>query len=189
MLLEAGLRRQESIELAPLIRSLERLLDDRRGLREQALDEGQEVPPQPPRIDHDVAHLLFVTPEQHGEFERLPVVDGLQLREVGLIAKTAGYDVSIYYSNASSPPSNKGDWTLAGGGVPVAFGNTKAATTSYRNHVSGGFQTVKTYVFSAQASLQAGKKVVSVTLPNNQNVVTLAMTLMAPPTRLRPVKK
>ena len=42
--LEPGPRRQESVELVPLIWSLKRCLHESDGLREQAFDEGQEVP-------------------------------------------------------------------------------------------------------------------------------------------------
>ena len=34
------------------------------------------------------------------------------IKALGLIAKTAGYDASVYYSNAGSPPSSQSGWTL-----------------------------------------------------------------------------
>ena len=58
------------------------------------------------------------------------------------------------------------DWTLNGGSAAgPADGNLIAATTQYRDTSNGGRDTVKAYLFAAQAPLTAGKTVASVTLP------------------------
>ena len=48
----------------------------------------------------------------------------------------------------------------------MAFGNTIAVTTPYRDIVgSGKTDNVKTYIYAADSALTAGKTVSSVTLP------------------------
>jgi hypothetical protein len=58
-----------------------------------------------------------------------------------------------------------GDWTLGAGAFPPPAGDTIAATTGYRNLISGGSQPVKTYIYGTSAALESGKTVASVTLP------------------------
>ena len=59
------------------------------------------------------------------------------------------------------------DWTLNGGSTPApSDGNAIAATTGYRDTSGGGRDTVKAYLFTADAALTAGKTVASVTLPS-----------------------
>ncbi|AMM22557.1 hypothetical protein AX769_19580 [Frondihabitans sp. PAMC 28766] len=59
------------------------------------------------------------------------------------------------------------DWTLNGNSVTTPTDdNTIAATTPYRDTSSGGRDTVKAYLFSADAALTPGKTVASVTLPS-----------------------
>ena len=57
------------------------------------------------------------------------------------------------------------DWTLGAGAFRPVAGNVTAATTPYRNSMSGTRQTVNTMVFEVSAALTAGKTVASVTLP------------------------
>jgi|GEM_PF-484105 len=56
------------------------------------------------------------------------------------------------------------DWTLGGGSVAVAPGDTIAVETPYRNTLNGP-ETVNTYVFATGVTLTAGKTVASITLP------------------------
>lgn len=56
------------------------------------------------------------------------------------------------------------DWTLNGGKGQLLSQNQVAATMSYRN-TSSGHENVKTYLFSARISLQAGKTLTRITLP------------------------
>ncbi|RKR72993.1 lectin [Frondihabitans australicus] len=75
----------------------------------------------------------------------------------------------ITYTDGSTQSITMGltDWTLNGGGATTpADGNTIAATTPYRDTSSGGRDTVNAYLFTADAALQAGKTVQSVTLPS-----------------------
>jgi len=74
----------------------------------------------------------------------------------------------VNYTDGSSQQISIGlsDWTLGGGAGKVAFGNTIAVTTPYRDIVgSGKTDNVKTYVYAADSALQSGKTVGSVTLP------------------------
>jgi len=57
------------------------------------------------------------------------------------------------------------DWTLNDGALTPSYGNSIAATLPYRNHGTSREQVI-TYVFYAAVSLQAGKTVASVTLPD-----------------------
>ena len=54
------------------------------------------------------------------------------------------------------------DWAT----TPAAFGNTVAATMSYRNTLSGK-QTITVYLFTTEVAIPAGKTLLSVTLPLN----------------------
>ncbi|MCU1526258.1 MAG: hypothetical protein JWP75_21 [Frondihabitans sp.] len=77
-------------------------------------------------------------------------------------------DFTVTYTDGSTQTINLGmtDWTLNGGSATAPTdGNTIAATTAYRDTSSGGRDTVKAYLFSADAALQAGKTVQSITLP------------------------
>ncbi len=59
------------------------------------------------------------------------------------------------------------DWTLNGGSQPASFGNTTAASMTYRNcqTCSSSFPAA-TYVFEANLPVNPGKTLVSVTLPS-----------------------
>jgi predicted alpha-1,2-mannosidase len=77
-------------------------------------------------------------------------------------------DFTVTYTDGSTQTVHLGltDWTLNGGSATTpADGNLIAATTAYRDTSSGGRDTVKAYLFSADATLQAGKTVQSITLP------------------------
>src|SRR5262249_22450382 len=76
-------------------------------------------------------------------------------------------NVVLTYTDRTSQTVHVGlsDWTLGAGGFPPAFGNTTAVSTDYRNGTSGNNQMVKTFIFSAATSLQAGKTLASITLP------------------------
>ncbi|MBO0840672.1 MAG: glycoside hydrolase family 92 protein, partial [Sciscionella sp.] len=76
--------------------------------------------------------------------------------------------LTITYSDGSTQAASIGfsDWTLGGGGSPIAYDNRIAATTPYRNS-AGGPQQVNTYVFAtAPIALESGKQLKSVTLPS-----------------------
>jgi predicted alpha-1,2-mannosidase len=77
-------------------------------------------------------------------------------------------DFVVTYTDGTTQTINLGfsDWTLNGGGASgPADGNTIAATTAYRDTSNGGRDTVKAYLFTADAALTAGKTVASITLP------------------------
>jgi predicted alpha-1,2-mannosidase len=59
------------------------------------------------------------------------------------------------------------DWTRANGQQPVGHGNTVAAQMPYRNFTiwGGGHDRIPTYVFAATFTLQPGKTIRSITLP------------------------
>jgi predicted alpha-1,2-mannosidase len=79
-------------------------------------------------------------------------------------------EVTLNYSDGTSQKYWLGftDWTLGGGTGSVAYGNTIAATTSYRNCPSctGGQDAVGTYVYYAGIPVNPDKTLTSVTLPN-----------------------
>ncbi len=74
---------------------------------------------------------------------------------------------TITYTDGTTQQFTLGfsDWTLNGGNTTaLAFGNTIAYTSQYRNRPNG-VENVKTYVFYVSVNLQTGKTVRSVTLP------------------------
>ena len=78
--------------------------------------------------------------------------------------------VTLHYSDGTSSVYWLGlsDWTLNGGGGTPSYGNTVAATTSYRNcpTCTGGQQTVSTNVFYTAIPVDSTKTLTSVTLPS-----------------------
>ena len=79
--------------------------------------------------------------------------------------------VTLHYSDGSTSNYWLGlsDWTLNGGSSKTpAYGNTVAASTTYRNcpGCSGGQQTVGTDVFYTAIPVDASKTLTSVTLPD-----------------------
>lgn len=70
------------------------------------------------------------------------------------------------------------DWTLGGGSVAPAPGNTIAVTTPYRNTATGRDNS-KTYVFETTITLSPGKTVVSVELPRSASPGALHVFAMA----------
>ncbi len=78
--------------------------------------------------------------------------------------------VTLHYADGSSTQFwlGQSDWTLNGGSAQPSFGNVVAVTTPYRNcdHCTGGRDSVKTNVFSSVVPVDAGKTLVSVTLPD-----------------------
>jgi predicted alpha-1,2-mannosidase len=84
--------------------------------------------------------------------------------------------LTITYTDGSTQTATLGfsDWTLGGGGAPIAFDNRIAVRTPYRNSIGGSPQTITTYVFAtAPIMLAAGKQIASVTLPSTADGGTL----------------
>jgi hypothetical protein len=92
--------------------------------------------------------------------------------KLGLLGSATNGDThgtaTITYTDGSTQQVDLGfsDWTLGGGSRPPSFGNVIAATTPYRNWLSGS-EMVDTYVLSATFSLLSGKTVASITLPTS----------------------
>jgi predicted alpha-1,2-mannosidase len=78
--------------------------------------------------------------------------------------------LTLHYSDGSTGSFYLGlsDWTLNGGGGKPSYGNTTAATTSYRNcpGCTGGQQSVSTDVFYTALPVDPSKTLTSVTLPS-----------------------
>lgn len=81
------------------------------------------------------------------------------------------------------------DWTLGGGGEPIAPSDSVAVVTPYRNTPTGQ-QTVNTYVFVTSVALTSGKTVISVTLPTtaNQGAIHIFAIAAAPTSTTRTLK-
>jgi predicted alpha-1,2-mannosidase len=99
--------------------------------------------------------------------------------------------VTLNYSDGTSSTYWLGlsDWTLNGGGGTPSYGNTVAATTSYRNCpttiCTGGQQTVSTNVFYTAVPVDASKTLTSVTLPSgsgggNEHIFSIGTSTAAP---------
>ncbi len=79
----------------------------------------------------------------------------------------AGGTVTVTYTDGSTSTfvAMFSDWTLGAGNDQPVSGNTIAASTAYRNASGNEQDKVKTYLFSIDAPLTAGKTVASITLP------------------------
>lgn len=76
--------------------------------------------------------------------------------------------VTLTYTDGTTQQAGIGfsDWTLGGGSQQPSYGNTVAVHTEYRDVRGGGKDPVGTEVFAtAPISLQAGKRLASMTLP------------------------
>lgn len=76
---------------------------------------------------------------------------------------------TITYTDGTTQAVQLGlsDWTLNGNSTTTpSDGNAIAVTTPYRDTSSGGRDTVKAYLFTADTALTVGKTVASVTLPS-----------------------
>jgi hypothetical protein len=79
-------------------------------------------------------------------------------------------DFVVNYTDGTSDTVHLGlsDWTLGGGGASgPSYGNTIAADTPYRDGTGGTPQQIHTYLFTASGSIDPGKTVKSVTLPQD----------------------
>lgn len=78
--------------------------------------------------------------------------------------------VTLTYTDGTTQQAEIGfsDWTLGGGTQQPSFGNTVAVHTGYRDVQGGGKDPVGTELFAtAPITLQAGKRLASVTLPSD----------------------
>ncbi|WP_284743127.1 GH92 family glycosyl hydrolase [Amycolatopsis sp. RTGN1] len=78
--------------------------------------------------------------------------------------------LTVTYTDGSKSTATIGfsDWTLGGGGAQPAFGNRILLSTPYRNAAGSDPQQIRTMVFGTNPiTLDAGKTVASVTLPDN----------------------
>jgi Glycosyl hydrolase family 76 len=75
--------------------------------------------------------------------------------------------LTITYTDGTTQTASLGftDWTSG----TLSFGNAIAAAMSYRNSVGGSSQQLATMVYTTNITLQPGKTVASVTLPNGAN--------------------
>jgi predicted alpha-1,2-mannosidase len=95
-------------------------------------------------------------------------------RQLGFLGSASGGNsqglATLAYSDGSTARYWLGlsDWTLGGGGGAVAFGDTDAVRTTYRNcnHCTGGRDNVDTHLFADVLPVDAGKTLTSVTLPS-----------------------
>jgi len=76
---------------------------------------------------------------------------------------------AIAYTDGSTQTYQIGfsDWTLDGGRSHPAFDNQIAATLPYRNHRDDQQSNTRTYLFTAAVTLQPGKTLARVSLPNS----------------------
>ncbi|MFJ4918684.1 GH92 family glycosyl hydrolase [Streptomyces sp. NPDC088725] len=96
--------------------------------------------------------------------------DATKLSVLGSAAEgSASGTATLTYADGTTQQAEIGfsDWTLGGGSEEPSFDNTVALHTTYRDVQGGGTDQVGTDVFAtAPIALQAGKQLVSVTLPD-----------------------
>ena len=99
----------------------------------------------------------------------------INLLATGVNGNQLGQVFKVTYSDGSSSTftQNLSDWF-----TPQNFsGETKAMTMPYRDNAQGQKDNRTFYLYQYTFALVANKTVVSVTLPNNRNVVVLAASL------------
>jgi outer membrane protein assembly factor BamB len=97
---------------------------------------------------------------------------GLSLNILGAATSGPGWGpATINYSDGTTQPFTLAfsDWTLNGGGATPYPGNTLVATTAYMNTSGAMVTTSHPSVFSVSEPIQAGKPIVSLTLPPEVN--------------------
>ena len=106
--------------------------------------------------------------------QTIPLAVPVGATKIGLLGSAsnadvtgAGGTVTVTYTDGSTSTftAKFGDWTLGAGDNPPVAGNTTAVTTTYRNASGNQQDKTKTYVFSVDAPLTAGKTVASIELP------------------------
>ncbi|MBV9795780.1 MAG: hypothetical protein JO016_17780 [Actinobacteria bacterium] len=93
-----------------------------------------------------------------------PVAGATELGVIGSASNgPSSGTMTLHYTDGSTQSATLGftDWTAGS----ASFGNGTAASMSYRNSASGTSQQIGTKIFTTNIALQAGKTVVSVTLP------------------------
>jgi hypothetical protein len=99
----------------------------------------------------------------------------LKLLATGVNGNQQGQTFKVTYTDgtSSSFTQSLSDWY-----TPQNYsGETKAITTTYRDNSTGTTDGRVFYVYAYSFSLNTSKNVKSITLPQNRNVVVLAMTL------------
>ena len=76
--------------------------------------------------------------------------------------------VTVNYTDGSTSTGTltMTDWALAGGGGPVAPGDTVVAEMPYRDTQGGGNQKINTYLFATSIPVNGSKTVASISLPS-----------------------
>jgi hypothetical protein len=102
----------------------------------------------------------------------------LKLLAAGVNGNQSSQNFTVNYTDGTQSTFSQGvsDWF-----TPQNFaGETTAVTMAYRD-MSGGATDTRTFrVYEYSFSLTAGKTAGSIVLPNNRNVVVLAMTMVPP---------
>lgn len=100
----------------------------------------------------------------------------LKLLATGVNGAQTSQTFTVTYtdSTTSTFTQSLSDWMTSSG----YSGETVASSMAYRNISTGGRNTVTTRLYGYAFSLNNGKIVKSITVPNNSNVVVLAMTLV-----------
>jgi Pro-kumamolisin, activation domain len=99
----------------------------------------------------------------------------INLLATGVNGKQASQVFKVTYTDgtASTFTQNLSDWF-----TPQNFaGETKAMTMPHRNNAQGQWDNRTFYLYEYKFGLIANKTVASITLPNNRNVVVLAVSL------------
>lgn len=111
-----------------------------------------------------------IIPLSSGQFSTLKMlatgVNGAQTSQT--------FTVTYTDSSTSTFTQSLSDWQTSSG----YSGESVAYTMSYRDTSTGGKDLATSYLYGYAFSLNSGKIVKSVTVPNNQNAVVVAMTLV-----------
>jgi hypothetical protein len=121
----------------------------------------------PANTPNGVANATVSLPQQN--------FSTLNLLATGINGNQTGQSITVTYTDGTTSTFSQGfaDWH----GATAFPGQSKAVTMAYRN-IYNGTDDDKTFnVYSYAFSLNNTKKVQSIQLPANANVITLAITL------------
>ncbi len=128
---------------------------------------GQTFSLGPANLPDAVTSTTIALPQ--GNFAGLSLIGGAtttgQITQPFIITYTDGTTATVNVSLSS--------WIQSAGYT----GETIVSTTAYRNNGGGGRTTGNTYLYGYQIPLDSTRIVQSVTLPNNRNIVIVAMSL------------
>ena len=128
---------------------------------------GQTYSLGPPNLPSAVSSTTIALPQGH--FYEMTLVGA---------ATTTGQTSACFTLNFTDGTNTSGCWAMSSWTQPASYpGETIVSTTPYINTGSGGRTNGNAYLYGYQIPIEGSKVVQSLILPNNRNIVIVAMSL------------